>query len=235
LGRGDVVLKIEDSYSSRRHAQLVVTADSVMLSDLGSSNGTFVNERKLAANAPEALADGGSFRIGNTTLALTRVAEQESLGDAGTQVMDTQQQASVETDSEGTAIDPDSQPEAGKEGLAPSHPSESKWELSREDGSTIEVPLGEMTLGRKKDATQVIEGDSYVSGVHCRLVATTERLELTDLYSTNGTFVNDARIDAETPWQLATGDILRIGQTSFTVANNKPTEGQVLQEEEEES
>jgi pSer/pThr/pTyr-binding forkhead associated (FHA) protein len=239
IGRGEVEIRIEDGFASRRHAQLEVTADEVRLMDLGSSNGTFVNERKLEANAPEALADGAAFRVANTTLNIARastdatVVAQETAEPEGTQVMDANTGSAPDTDSEGTAIDPQSQPEPGKEGITASlHAAESMWELRREDGSSIAIALGEVTLGRKADAAHVIEGDSYVSGVHCRLIATTERLEIIDLKSTNGTFVNEARLDAETPWQLADGDKLRIGQTLFTVENNKPTVGQELEETE---
>jgi adenylate cyclase len=42
-------LSVSDPTISRRHAELVVDDDSVTLRDLGSSNGTFVNGRKVAA------------------------------------------------------------------------------------------------------------------------------------------------------------------------------------------
>ena len=32
------------------------------------------------------------------------------------------------------------------------------------------------------------------------------------------------------PWQLANGDVVRIGQTIFVVVDNRPTEGQALEE-----
>ena len=42
-------LSVADPTISRRHAELVVDEDQVTLRDLGSSNGTFVNGRKVAA------------------------------------------------------------------------------------------------------------------------------------------------------------------------------------------
>src|SRR5919199_6131878 len=52
---------------SRRHARLERSGGDITLSDEGSSNGTFVEGRRIAT-AP--LADGGSFVIGPFTLRL---------------------------------------------------------------------------------------------------------------------------------------------------------------------
>jgi hypothetical protein len=51
---------------SREHARLVLVGGAVQLTDLGSSNGTFVNEdkRRLSPHAPELLRPGGVFWIG---------------------------------------------------------------------------------------------------------------------------------------------------------------------------
>jgi pSer/pThr/pTyr-binding forkhead associated (FHA) protein len=257
IGRGEVDVRIDDGYASRRHAQLEVRADGVTLSDLGSSNGTFSGGRQLTANQPEQLLDGAEFKVANTTLTLRRAAgdatviaaspdatvvapPSETAEAAGTSGMDANRQEDLGTDAEGTAIDPSSQLEPEKEGHTPKVDSVSHWELQRDGGETIKIELGQLTVGRKADAAdRVIEGDSYVSGCHARLIATEHTLEITDLRSTNGTFVNEARLEPEQPWQLTTGDTLRIGQTSFTVVNNKPalTPGmeETQEEEEEES
>jgi hypothetical protein len=51
---------------SRDHARLVVTNGTVQITDLGSTNGTFVGEqkRRLAPHTPELLAPGEVFWIG---------------------------------------------------------------------------------------------------------------------------------------------------------------------------
>src|SRR5512136_741578 len=67
LGRGSHTdIPLEDSTASREHADIEVTADGVVLNDLGSSNGTFVNEVKLTG--PRLLHDGDSIRIGRSAL-----------------------------------------------------------------------------------------------------------------------------------------------------------------------
>ena len=55
---------------------------------------------------------------------------------------------------------------------------------------------------------------ALVSRVHCRITAEHETLNVEDLASTNGTFVNGRRIDTG---QLANGDRLRIGRVELTV------------------
>ncbi len=51
---------------SREHARLVLVGGAVQLTDLGSTNGTFVNEdkRRLSPHAPELLRPGQVFWIG---------------------------------------------------------------------------------------------------------------------------------------------------------------------------
>lgn len=77
-------------------------------------------------------------------------------------------------------------------------------------GRRFEVESGEVTIGR--ESTDVlIEDDSEVSRNHAVVRASDNGVEVEDLGSTNGTFVNERRISE--PTRLATGDILRVGQT----------------------
>jgi pSer/pThr/pTyr-binding forkhead associated (FHA) protein len=67
IGRADnchVVLK--DSYVSQAHARIFSRGNSVMLEDLGSTNGTYLNRRKVSA--PVELQRGDKVKIGKTVL-----------------------------------------------------------------------------------------------------------------------------------------------------------------------
>ena len=65
LGRGsDDVIEIEAPTISRRHARIMV-GDSVTLEDLGSKNGTWLNDEQLTAS--RALAHGDIVRLGSAT------------------------------------------------------------------------------------------------------------------------------------------------------------------------
>ncbi|MCC7351422.1 MAG: GGDEF domain-containing protein [Phycisphaerales bacterium] len=67
LGRGvDCDLMIEDPGISRRHARLVCTSDgAVQIIDLDSTNGTFVNGRRIQA---QSLSDGDKIQLGPGTI-----------------------------------------------------------------------------------------------------------------------------------------------------------------------
>jgi pSer/pThr/pTyr-binding forkhead associated (FHA) protein len=79
---------------------------------------------------------------------------------------------------------------------------------------TFRVSPGSIkTVGRGRRADFVLDA-ALVSRVHCRLEAGAEGLEVVDLESTNGTFVNDKRV---TRARLATGDRLRVGRVELRV------------------
>ena len=66
IGREDQEFTLTDPEVSRRHALVRATAAGVEIEDLGSSNGTFVNEDRIAGTTE--LNDGDTVRIGQTTL-----------------------------------------------------------------------------------------------------------------------------------------------------------------------
>jgi hypothetical protein len=53
---------LEDSMVSRRHAELIVTEDSLTVKDLGSVNGLYVNARRLEGS--QRLKEGDTLQIG---------------------------------------------------------------------------------------------------------------------------------------------------------------------------
>jgi len=72
IGRGpgnDIVLA--DGEVSRHHARVWIQGAQVYVQDLGSTNGTFVNEVKIGA--PQPLRPGDRVRVGHTTLQLAAV------------------------------------------------------------------------------------------------------------------------------------------------------------------
>ena len=65
MGRGDQAeIRLEDPFASSRHARLSRQGGVVVLEDLGSTNGTFLNEEVLGGPAP--LHPGDRFRIGDS-------------------------------------------------------------------------------------------------------------------------------------------------------------------------
>ena len=71
------------------------------------------------------------------------------------------------------------------------------------------LPGNARTLGRATGADFIVDA-ALVSRVHCRLTALASgELEVKDLESTNGTFVNGQRVDNA---RLAPGDRLQVGR-----------------------
>lgn len=69
IGRSpDCAILLEDDYVSTRHARIVNGDSGLYLEDLGSTNGTYVNGRRIAA--PTTVGTEDEIRIGRTILRL---------------------------------------------------------------------------------------------------------------------------------------------------------------------
>ena len=64
LGRGNVEIVLEDPFASSRHARLALEGSVVVLEDLGSTNGTYLNGEPLSG--PQPLHPGDRIRIGDS-------------------------------------------------------------------------------------------------------------------------------------------------------------------------
>ena len=72
---------------------------------------------------------------------------------------------------------------------------------------------GIKTVGRAPRADFIVDA-ALVSRLHCRLEAGDDNLDVIDLSSTNGTYVNGKRVKHA---RLASGDRLRVGRVELTV------------------
>ena len=90
------------------------------------------------------------------------------------------------------------------------------WIL-QSDAATFRLGAGAIkTVGRAPRADFILDA-ALVSRLHCRLTASDEKLEVVDLRSTNGTYVNDKRIRRA---HLSKGDRLRVGRVELTVSSD---------------
>jgi pSer/pThr/pTyr-binding forkhead associated (FHA) protein len=77
IGRSrSCALPIEDTTLSRQHAKLVVDGRGVRVSDLSSTNGTFVAEQQLQPNVEVEVAPGAALRFGTVNGELLRLPAQ---------------------------------------------------------------------------------------------------------------------------------------------------------------
>ncbi len=94
------------------------------------------------------------------------------------------------------------------------------WRLRAIDSNPAEplvfrlLPGSMRTIGRTSGANFIVDAP-LISRVHCRLTVTKDgSIEVVDLDSTNGTWVNGERIQATT---LGEGNTLRVGRVEFVV------------------
>ncbi len=105
---------------------------------------------------------------------------------------------------------------------APKQPKAEKSKAPKSSGRSLVVvegplsgtviPLGaaDITIGRAPDSTLVLD-DDYASNNHARISLQNGTWVVSDLGSTNGTWVDRARITGATP--LAPGHQLKVGRT----------------------
>lgn len=74
----------------------------------------------------------------------------------------------------------------------------------------------EVTVGRSPGCAVPLDDDTFASSIHARVFRRSGELWLEDLGSTNGTWVNDERLDD--PVRLRRGDRVKIGSTVLEVA-----------------
>jgi predicted component of type VI protein secretion system len=82
LGRSlDADVPVPHDSVSRRHALLEATPDGFVISDLGSHNGTFVGEKRLAVGERIPVPLGGIFRLGQVAIILAQDEPLDALGE----------------------------------------------------------------------------------------------------------------------------------------------------------
>ncbi|MEX1126885.1 MAG: FHA domain-containing protein [Acidimicrobiia bacterium] len=88
-------------------------------------------------------------------------------------------------------------------------------ERGPQTGMTYLLAPGNTTVGRHPES-DIFLNDVTISRQHCRFVLGEGNLVVEDSGSTNGTYVNDARVDEA---QLRAGDEVVVGRFHFLVAH----------------
>ncbi len=71
VGRGESCsIRVEDSYVSQQHARLFLRDGSWLVEDLGSTNGTYLNDQRVTSPMP--VRPGDLVKVGKTVLELRR-------------------------------------------------------------------------------------------------------------------------------------------------------------------
>ena len=81
------------------------------------------------------------------------------------------------------------------------------------EGTEYDLDAAALTIGRGEQNTVSIDGDEFASARHARIEPRRDGVWVSDLGSTNGTFVNGVQLDR--PRKLVTGDVVRAGETEL--------------------
>ncbi len=92
-------------------------------------------------------------------------------------------------------------------------------------GQRVELS-GEVVLGRAEN--EFLQHDTEVSRRHAAIRTGPQGLAIEDLGSSNGTFVNDRKIESATT--LSSGDVVRVGQTTLEVEIEPAQQATVIRE-----
>jgi FHA domain len=80
-----------------------------------------------------------------------------------------------------------------------------------DEGTDFELNSAQLTIGRGRQNDISLPDDEYASARHARFEPRQDGVWIQDLGSTNGTYLNGARL--ERPRRLTPGDIVRVGDT----------------------
>jgi pSer/pThr/pTyr-binding forkhead associated (FHA) protein len=179
---------IDEPGISRHHAQIELVEGKTMLKDLGSPNGTFVNDIRIET-ATE-IKPGDRIRLHDVPFT---VKPADPAGVNPTAVFES-----------GPADD-------GPKTV--SYQSLQLYSIVRSDNGA-EIGVGRsIKIGRDEKNEVPLPKDTSASQEHAKLELLNGQVVLTDLGSSNGTWVNGVRIT--TPVYLTHGDKFRIGDTVF--------------------
>ena len=231
IGRESADVLLADPTVSRKHAVLTIEGAKCWIEDLGSSNGTYADGKRVESGERVEVTDGAEVKFGSAVLTLKVPILDETVEEAP--IEEAPESPEEELPAEETA------PEAveAAEPAEPSEPEVPEIEAPEQPAplaklvsadASVEFPLvaGSNTIGRRGGNDIVLAGDAYVSGSHAELTADERGFWLMDLGSTNGTLLNGSRIQSNTRMALNSGDEITFGQTAlrFEVSESKPEE-----------
>lgn len=199
-GSSTADITISDDVVSRNHAQVVVQGDTVILEDLGSTNGTFVNGSKIARAK---ITTDDAILVGLTILNLVNESGPDSFREST----------------------------AGFE--PPSLVEDKAWPATetRENtrrfaqfallvvqgankGTKFSLPLDSgVIIGAGRNADIALD-DDVASRKHAQIWVQKGKVQVTDLGSTNGTYLNGRKVHRAS---LTTSDQLLIGRTILQI------------------
>jgi len=234
IGRQEgVYLRIDHSSVSRRHAEISFANGQYVLHDLGSTNGTFVNEVPLTPGSVHILKEGDQLRLGKivqftfqirhargqaqtathkskgATLGFTMLHEMKTSIHAANSPFPPLGQPILHAD--GSLQLPGASSAIPATVVASFNEAPALVVIAKGQPEVSLLNKGKRwVLGRDKKATIVL-ADVVASRNHAEVFSAPDGYYIADMGSSNGVIVNQAKID--NPYLLAHGDCITIGST----------------------
>ena len=209
---------------SRKHARFFLEGTDVMVEDLGSANGTIVNDEriegptKLEAGARVVLGDyEASVKVGAKSRPKVDKSQARPSGRATGTIK--RPEGLAKGDGRSTKVMPAVKGPASSGAKRPSRAGSTGPSLRGLSGPVTgkSFPLtGVMVVGRVAGVDLRVDDDS-VSRRHAELETSGGEVVLRDLGSANGTTVNGTPISEDTP--LSAGDISQFGVVEMMYEN----------------
>jgi pSer/pThr/pTyr-binding forkhead associated (FHA) protein len=176
----DIILDSPERYVSKRHCAIQLRDEEVYIRDLGSTNGTFLGTQKLTAKESHLWPMDTEINLGAFKLSIQLQSQTD-------RNLPTANQADEETLIQG------------------------RFTIVCEGGIPAQLVIADtpIILGRVPGCDMVLN-NSRVSKRHCRIEKQGNAIMVTDLNSTNGTFMDTHRLPANNPIQW-NGEALKVG------------------------
>lgn len=185
---------------SRKHAQIVIAKNKLGLIDLGSTNGVYVNQKKIEPNKTYAISVTDKVTLSRSyQLDLNEVLNLQNDitliypggGSKNAHLAFENEKAIFRKKNKTVVLDRD---------------KTTITDLSDVDDSVYKI------IGRTSDCDFIID-DTDVSRQHCKIRTLSEMvIEVMDLGSTNGTYADGEKLIANKKYQFSSSVVLKIGK-----------------------
>jgi NADPH-dependent 2,4-dienoyl-CoA reductase/sulfur reductase-like enzyme/pSer/pThr/pTyr-binding forkhead associated (FHA) protein len=215
---------IDQGSVSRRHAEISYANGRYLLRDLGSSNGTFINDVNITPQSVHVLKPGDILRFGKFAtfkfiVRARKAGDNASLAGGATRLFGFEEQLTHSPQGQlvmgpdGSLQLPGTSYTIPADVLAPCKDNPALVVLTGKEGQRVPRVLmlksgRSLTIGRDQD-NDVALADAEVSRRHAEVSPSPDGFYIRDLESSNGVIVNQERIT--NPYLLSHGDRILIG------------------------